>query len=154
MSAERQLGYRNLARTGSSGPAPRGHLNILKSSSGERFEIEHRGGGIIHKKAHLDRADSDFHDGNTVAAFYGDFVSRSGLCEKRGREERMRHRKETHDEDSSVHCDELYAVGCKRPAQVTSSVLQSLTGDRPCMWAVPHAVQNKSCHLAGVYSSQ
>jgi len=47
---------------------------------------------------------ADFDHREAVAAFDGDFVRpESRLSEKRGRKKRMRHRKEAHTEDSSMH---------------------------------------------------
>src|SRR6267378_3129777 len=104
MTAESKFGDGDFAGAGGGSARPRGDLNLFDPPSGEGFEVEHCRCGSVHKKAHLGGAYADFDHREAVAAFDGDFVRPgSRLSEKRGRKKRMRHRKEAHTEDSSMH---------------------------------------------------
>src|SRR5713226_6768170 len=103
VTAKCKVGDGDFACVGKGGARPRSNLNPLGVASDERFEIEYGSRGSIDQKPLLGRANSNLDDGKAVAAFDGDFVSGNGLCEKRSREKRVRHRKEAHGENSSVH---------------------------------------------------
>jgi len=62
----------------------------------------------------------DFHDGKLVTTLDGDFVrSGCGLRQERTREKPVHHRKESHDKDSSVHCDNYTRLDAEVLARVT-----------------------------------
>src|SRR6267378_3989350 len=110
MIANREVGDGDFARIRKSSAGPRSNSNPLCVASGERLDIEQAGGGSIDQKSHLHRADTNLDDGKAVAPFDADLIRLSG---KRSGDHRMRHRKQAHEEESSVHIGELYAVGCR-----------------------------------------
>ena len=83
MTADSEIGDGDFAGAGSGHARPGRNLNLLEAAATERFEIEHGGGGSVDKKTHLRRANTDYDDGEAVAAFDGDlFGGGIGLCEQ------------------------------------------------------------------------
>src|SRR5229473_3487737 len=123
VTAKCKVGDGDFACVGKGGAEPRSNLNPLGVTSDERFEIEYSSRGSIDQKPLLGRANANFDDGKAVAPFDGDLVGGSGLREKRGREKR--HRKQAHDEDSSVHLTNYRPLDANTGSQVTCRAIPS-----------------------------